>query len=322
MTFLLKLNNKYMNDLISNIKIQLKPLLRVILNKKIKGIIISINNKHNERVFKKNTLKYYEKNGLDRLDSEKLEVINFIKNNDFNLFPYDFIKKYKPSDIKVSFDTDTKLNYSFIDNKKIYFKRDCTQKEIQNLCSALILVQDEKSPHKYLTDNFDVSKDDIVADFGAAEGDFTLSIIDRVKKAYLFESDPKMIEALQATFRPWKDKVVIVDKYISNKINDTCTTLDYFFKDKEKPTFLKVDIEGAEHDFIDGGKDFLSNNKNMKIIIASYHRHNDENILSKKLQVLGFETEFSKGYMLSTWDDIIKEPYLRRALIRAQKTND
>lgn len=47
----------------------------------------------------------------------------------------------------------------------------------------------------------------MIADIGSAEGNFSLSNIENVKKVYLFESDKEWIEALEATFRPWRDKV-------------------------------------------------------------------------------------------------------------------
>jgi len=304
---------------IFKLKTNLKPLAKLIKNKKIRGFFMYINGVFSTHFYKKTILEYYGKLDFNKLDLEKRVVIEFLKHNPVNLFPYEFTKKYKPSDIKVFTDEARQLKYCFLDNKKIYFKRSCSEKKVQELCSALIMVQDPESPHRYLTNDFNVSQDDIVADIGAAEGDFALSIIEKVKKVYLFESDPELMEALGATFEPWKDRVVIVDKYVSNNTDGNCTTLDSYFRDNEKPNFLKIDIEGAEHDLIEGGESFLSCNNDIKIIMASYHRHNDETILSEKLQKHGFKTEFSKGYMLSIWDDIVKEPYLRRGLIRAIK---
>jgi hypothetical protein len=254
-----------------------------------------------------------------KIDYEKSQVINFLKENPFNLFPYEFIKKYNSDEVKIFIDEKTGLKYSLLDNKKIFFKRNSTEKEARDIFNALILVQDTESPHRYLVDNFNVSENDIVADIGAAEGDFALSVIEKVKKVYLFEADPELIEALTATFEPWKEKVTVVNKYVSNKSNNTFTTLDLFFENNELPTFLKIDIEGAEYDLIQGAKKVLSTHDKMKVIMAVYHKHNDEVILDNELKRYGFKTEFSKGYMLSTWDGIIKEPFLRRALIRAKK---
>lgn len=308
-----------MNKTIFNIKKILKPLLKKISNKKIRDFIIFLHNKSNEYTYNRSVLKYYSKFDLDQIEPEKAKVINFLRENPFNLFPYEFTKKYSSSDIKVLKDEKNGLKYSFLNGKKIYFKKTLAAENIKNVLNSLTLEQDTESPHRYLVDNFNVSENDIVADIGAAEGDFALSIVDKVKKIYIFEANPELIEALTATFEPWKEKVVIVNNYVSNKSNDMFTTLDVFFKDKELPTFLKIDIEGAEYDLIQGAKKVLSTNDKMKVIMAAYHKHNDEVVLDNELKKYDFKTEFSKGYMLSIWDGIIKEPFLRRALIRAKK---
>lgn len=38
----------------------------------------------------------------------------------------------------------------------------------------ILLEQDEKSPHRYLTSEFDVSEGDVVVDVGVAEGNFLI----------------------------------------------------------------------------------------------------------------------------------------------------
>ena len=308
-----------MKDVILNFKIKLKPIVKFIFGKKIRGFIISINNKHNENIFKKAALKYYNKIGLENLDSEKKEVLEYLKHNKFNLFPYNFVNDYKSSDAKISIDEKTGLKYSLLDNKKIFFKRSCTIDEAKRIVTMLILVQDIRSPHRYLTEDFNVQEGDIIADLGSAEGDFSLSVIDKIKKVYLFETDPELIEALEKTFEPWKEKIEIVNKYVSDNNRGDNITLDEFFKDKELPTLIKVDIEGAEYNFIQGAKTILSKPDNLKILLATYHKHNDEIILNDELNKFNFKTEYSKGYMLSIWDNLIKEPYLRRALIRGKK---
>jgi len=308
-----------MNKIIFNIKKILKPLLKKISNKKIRDFIIFLHNKSNEYTYNRSVLKYYSKFDLNQIEPEKAKVIKFLRENPFNLFPYEFTKKYNSSDIKVLKDEKNGLKYSFLNSKKIYFKKKLSEDNIKNILNSLTLEQDIESPHRYLVENFNLSENEIVADIGAAEGDFALSIIDKVKMLYIFEADPELIESLKATFEPWKEKVVIVNKYISNKSNDMFTTLDLFFENKELPTFLKIDIEGAEYDSLQGANKILSKDSGIKVVIATYHKHNDEIVLNNELKKYGFKTEFSKGYILSIWDGIIKEPFLRRALIRAKK---
>ena len=299
----------------------LSIILKIINNIKSKLILIILrfDNKTFENIYKKAIFKYY--NDINHTpNTEQLEIINYLKDNPANLFSYEFTKKYSEVDIIVYTDDKKKLKYVLLEDKKLYFKRNCSEKQIKELFSTLLLVQDIKSPHRYLTNDFNISKDDIVADIGSAEGDFSLGIIEKVKKVYLFESDPELIEALQATFEPWKEKIIIINKYVSNKITETSTTLDSFFKDKESPSFLKIDVEGAEHSLLCGTKQLLSSKRLTKVVIASYHRYNDEIILRDELEKYDFKTEYSKGYMLSIWDGVLKKPYLRRGLIRATKS--
>jgi len=50
---------------------------------------------------------------------------------------------------------------------------------------------------------------------------------------------------------PWKEKVVIVNKFISNTTEDNHITLDDFLAGN-KIDFIKADIEGAERKLLKG----------------------------------------------------------------------
>lgn len=56
------------------------------------------------------------------------------------------------------------------------------EKEVAAYYKSVLMEQDEDSPHKYLTKDFNVENSDVVVDVGVAEGNFSLDIIDRVKK--------------------------------------------------------------------------------------------------------------------------------------------
>jgi hypothetical protein len=83
--------------------------------------------------------------------------------------------------------------------------------------------------------------------------------------------------------------------------------------------FIKADIEGAEVQLLMGSKNILSNQKNLQIVLCTYHRQNDAEELNQILIQNDFYTEYSKRYMLFTYDINLKEPYLRRGVIRARK---
>ena len=120
------------------------------------------------------------------------------------------------------------------------------EKRIKRAYSDLLREQDINSPHRYLSESFNPGNDDVVADIGAAEGNFSLSVIEKVKKIYLFEYDQEWIEALRATFAPWAEKVEIINKYVSDYNDESHIRFDTFFEMKKDITFLKIDVDGAE----------------------------------------------------------------------------
>ena len=97
--------------------------------------------------------------------------------------------------------------------------------------------QDLRSPHHYL-DSIEEVKGKTFVDVGSAEGFTSLEVIEKASHIYLFEQDTLWIEALNATFEPWKDKVSIIPKYVSNNNSEQEITLDTFFKIKIRNSFL------------------------------------------------------------------------------------
>lgn len=264
-------------------------------------------------------LTYYAGVPNTAIDAETAEALTFLQNNRLHVFPYDFTNNYRKHSIKVYEDKALGLRYVMHEGKKLYFKRNWSARKIKRNYNFLLLEQDAKSPHKYLTADFTVEKGAVVADAGAAEGNFALSIIEYVRKVYLFETDSEWIEALEATFAPWKDKVEIVNKFVSNKNDAHHVSLDNFFKGKEQVTFIKADVEGAEADLLEGSADMLANNSNLKVAITSYHKQADQVTLPEILKQFGFKTEFSDGYMVFYEYEPLSPPYFKRGLIRAAK---
>lgn len=251
-------------------------------------------------------------------DEERKEVVNFVRNHGVQIFPYHFTKNYHQDAIEVYQDDSCGLKYVLQDGKRLYFKRKWSTKRIQKSFHDLTLEQDEMSPHRYLSVNFNLDENDVLADFGAAEGNFTLSVIERINKAYLFEYDSEWIEALQMTFRPWKDKVEIVPKFVSDKNDDKHCSGDVFFKDKPI-SFLKIDVDGGERSLLKGFEHTIETAKPMKIALCTYHQHDDEREFTSWLNSKNYNVEPSGGYMIFHYDKKLKAPFIRRALIRAIK---
>jgi hypothetical protein len=164
----------------------------------------------------------------------------------------------------------------------------------------------------------------MVADVGAAEGNFSLSIIEKAKHVYLFEPDTNWAKALESTFLPWKDKVTIVNQFVSHKTDEQYQSvcLDDYFNNNQALNFIKADVEGAEIDLLHGSKNILDSSRQLKIAICTYHNQDDAERIEAIIKSHGFSHKFSPGYMLYYYgrSNVVKEPYLRKAILRAEKS--
>lgn len=259
----------------------------------------------------------YLKEKQEITPDEKVVLDYLLKNPKVTTFPYENMNQ--SFHVEVQKDTPSGLYYSLFEGKKLYFKKQTTKKANKDYLNGLLNEQLDFSPHRYLTKDFKVDSNTILADIGSAEGNFALSVIDRIKKLYIFESDPDWILSLKQTFAPWKDKVVIENILVSNEDSSSSTTLDTYFKFKEKPTFLKMDIEGYEDMALAGAQDLLDNSP-MQIAMCTYHKNGDDVKFKNYLEQKGFSTSFSDGYMFFLEDSKnFSPPYFRKGLIRAIK---
>jgi hypothetical protein len=254
------------------------------------------------------------------LNIDQQNTLDYLLVNKLSVFPNYISKNYRKEDVEVVYDESKGLNYALLsENKRLYFKKIWSKSRIAEYINALKIEQDKDSPHCYLSDSFILKEGSILADIGAAEGFFALSHIDATKKIYLFEPDFEWIKPLQATFEPWKEKVEIIPKYISDASENDRITLDDFFNDKEKPTFVKADVEGFEMRLLSGATQLIANSSELDIVLCTYHKQDDYEILSKLLSERHFHISHSDGYMLFYLDKNFASPYLRRGVIRARK---
>lgn len=264
-----------------------------------------------------------EENSLPMEQAEIEKIGRFLKSNLIEIFNYPFVHKYNFRKTRIFFDEAKDLNYVCTsEGYRLYFKKGMSEKQIEYSYNSLCKEQDKESPHCYFFEELHLTKNTVVADIGSAEGNFSLMIIDKIKELYLFECDDDWRRALEATFEPWKDKVHIVNKYVSNGEKPNTVSLDEYFQDKEPPTLLKLDVEGAEADVLDGAELLLKQRKISDLLVCTYHKHGDAEILAKKLEKWNYSISYTKGYMLFLWEEEnyqLKPPYdFRKGLLHAK----
>ncbi|MDF2944230.1 MAG: dimethyladenosine transferase [Herbinix sp.] len=274
-----------------------------------------VNNLH----FIKNLLIEYYKNELER--DEIVEVIRYLEKHDLEVFNYEFSRKYDNYEVDVQFDCDVNMFYVLHNGKRMYFKESFKNKEkVINYYKFLIKEQDIASPHRYVTPEMQVEEGDIVIDAGVAEGNFALDIIDKVSKIYLVEMDREWIKALKNTFKEYGDKVIIVEKFLTDFNDENNITIDELIG-FENIDFIKMDIEGEEIKGLKGAVELLKRSKSLKMDICAYHNINDEQKIIDFFKQIPYEITTSRGYMffINKETHKNKEQRLVRGLVRAIK---
>jgi len=287
-------------------------IYRIVIPKPLRTII-------QKRNLRRNILRYFSSLPENEVNDEQREILKYLENNAATTFPYHFSYNYSPEKVEVFYDPVNGMKYVMQDDKKLYFKKRWSKKRIQRAYSDLSREQDPSSPHRYLSENFYPEIGDAIADIGAAEGNFSLSVIEKVKKIYLIEYDREWTEALKATFAPWKEKVEIINKYVSDADDEKHIMLDTLMKADRDIRFLKIDVDGFEEKVLSGARETISGNTHLKIALCTYHKHSDENDFTLLLENKGFAVTPTKGYMIHHYDKKIKMPWLRRGLLRATR---
>lgn len=228
-------------------------------------------------------------------------------------YPYKWSEEYKPSNIQMVSEGES-LAYVELDGKKLYMPK---SKSIgwrgKELINSLLIEQDYRSPHRYFVDSFAMDEETVFLDIGAAEGLITLTNIDKIKEAYLFECQKEWIEALEKTFCNEKQKIHIVNKFVDVYDDETHVTLAGVLKKHiGNPIMIKMDIEGMEVKVVKNVLETCKDIPNVKFVCCTYHNSDDSQVLKELFEENSFHTEFSEGYMCFGYP---KE--LRKGVIRA-----
>lgn len=145
---------------------------------------------------------------------------------------------------------------------------------------------------KFLVKN--LTNNDIFYDIGAEVGLYTALALEFCKEVHSFEPIPYNVEVLRKRFGNFKNvyinevaladyvgkvnfclgpttlieeiKNLYLDKNKQKEIIVQTTTFDEYLKDHKKPTFIKMDVEGAEHLIIKGGYNFFKENNPILVV--------------------------------------------------------
>lgn len=271
----------------------------------------------NKYFFYKQSLKKRYKNTDD---NEIKEVLRFVDINGLDIFNYPFVKKYKCDNYDCIYDEQYGLFYVIHCGKRLYFSRKYdSPKVVSDYYRSILMEQDEQSPHRYFAEKFKVDDGDIVVDAGKAEGNFALEVIDKVSKIYLIETDEKWIEALNITFKNYKDKVIILNAFVSSYDEGKFVRLDSLIT--EPINFIKMDIEGNEWDGLLGAEHIIEKSEGIKLAIYSYHSDFDQILIEHFMDTHNIRHTTTSGYLWYPWR--IRQNYIstrfNRAIVRGTK---
>ncbi|EOR93120.1 hypothetical protein ADIARSV_3685 [Arcticibacter svalbardensis MN12-7] len=265
-----------------------------------------------------NILTYFSAN--PPTDPEYQQAVAYLKNHQLGVFLGTFSDKYNFHDIEVFKDPSNHLSFVNHQGHRLYFKRSYNITTIKMLYNGLLKEQDPDSPHRYTNAQFFLKQGDILFDVGSAEGIFPLSNIDLLGKVILFERDSEWSEALQATFAPWKGKVQIISRFVSDKNDSDNISIDTFIAEKSiVPNFVKIDVEGVEDQVLKGMEQTIQQ-YHPKIALCTYHQQGDFKRFSAELAEKGYKIESTKGLMYFLSKDkgeTPQPPFFRKGLIRA-----
>ncbi len=261
--------------------------------------------KNDSKEYKKE-LEYIEKNG---------SLAGYL-NNSNNKTQYNVI---------TGFDNKKKMSFVIHKDKKLYFPKNYSEEAAKRVYLTLIEKENilgsgssENRFHQYITESFPVKNNDIVLDLGACEGLFLLDVINKVSKGIIIESSKNWIKALKATFEPYKEKVVILNKFASNKDSAKEITVDTCLKNEFGDIFIKMDIEGWEYKVLHGATNVLNRKDDIRVSCCTYHYHDDASLIENFFRRIKYQTEFSDGHTIFSAYDEVKPPFFRKGLIRAR----
>jgi len=283
--------------------------------------INDVDNKNSIILFTSSGSPLEVKNHLDKIGFLNISYLDFYKYSDFNLidppFMGDFIDDFKQNQDKYKWlyskfeDKKSKQIFEKLINFKISFDYDFMQGFTNNHKEQYF----DKKLIKY-------QKDIVFVDGGGYVGDTIPQIIDNFpdfKKIYLIEPNALHINIAKRDFGNipniefincglGKEKITIQDNTASNNCDHNyqavnINTIDNLIN--EKVDFIKLDIEGAEQDAIDGAKNIIKKYKPI-LAICIYHKANDwYKVPQKVLNIYSGYKIYLRHYMEGIYETVL-----------------
>ena len=264
-------------------------------------------------------------------DKYQVEIEYCRSKGECMLYPYKFTEKYleHQDEVQVYIEDIGKkhLKYVMHCGKKLYFPN-IDSRDIRYQYTQLTMEQDKLSPHVYFDDAFGGG---IFVDVGSAEGIISLEIVEHASEIYLIEGSKYWVRALEATFKDYKNKVHIINKYAGSENSKTTIRLDDILsKFINQKIFIKMDIEGMEMEALSGCIETMKNN-DCAFSCAAYHTNTMEKRLLSFFGQNGYKAQVSDGYMLFIYGHMtlqngmyekMEYPYFRHGLVRANKIKE
>ncbi|MBE6100797.1 MAG: FkbM family methyltransferase [Selenomonas ruminantium] len=278
------------------------------------------------RLIRLEMLSYYHNKGrywqLDETQRRLLDDVedNLLKNQGRHFFKERYFEEpvsMSPQHNPIVIEEKDGLFYWSIRGGQVFLSKE--RKHAEQIAGGLYREFFQPSPHNYfdLETGFTVDsipEGAVVADVGSAEGLFGMLLVQKAKKVYLFENSSYWMPMLEKTYAPYKDKVEIVQGTVGDGAGDI--RLDDFFRDREKPTLVKMDVEGYEASVLRGMRGLISSPDMMTMLICTYHRQEDWPHFYDLLKD-NFEITSSPGYYWHMPDPM--PPFFRHGVMRAVK---
>ena len=254
------------------------------------------------------------------VDPEFRAVADFIRQRGLAMIPSAPYEAALHQPVQVHRTGSVPFPYVQWQGRPIFFPASFSDPEVKDIFSRAQAEQVSGSPHAYTDAGFRPDQGDAALFIGASDGLVCLSLLPRLRRAFVVEPDPIWTEPLRRTFAAEGDRVRIITKFAGSAVRDGWTTIDQILREAgETVEFIQADVEGSKLDVLRGAQYLLAGGKKVRLSLCTYHRREDAEVLARFVEQHGFSAAFSSGYMILWMQIPCPAPYLRRGVLRASR---